>query len=249
MNRHRLAAHAASLSPVEAEVERAYAGALDFFGVTAMAKTSGPLLSMGASGQIGQSHVYASWKGVKYARRHVVPGNPQTTDQMLTRNVFSGLNSIFKLAPALVADVWSAFASGKPLTDRNAFIKENLANMRSEIDMLAFTFSGGARGGLPLVSATFTPGANKITVAGVTPTPPTGWVVTSVIGACIRDQDPHVMEFPVTTAGEDLATPYSFDLTGLTTAELYVCGAWIKWAKPDGSVAYSPATMGSATPT
>jgi hypothetical protein len=34
----------------------------------------------------------------------------------------------------------------------------------------------------------------------------------------------------------------------LTTAVLYVVGAWIQWAKPDGSVAYSVATMGTFTP-
>src|SRR5215467_10281648 len=51
-----------------------------------MARTTSPLLSLGASGSIGKSIVFGTWKGLSYARQYVVPQNPKTTAQTATRN-------------------------------------------------------------------------------------------------------------------------------------------------------------------
>lgn len=50
-----------------------------------MAKLTGPLMSLGASGQLGKTLVYADWKGIKYARQHVVPANPNSAAQQTQR--------------------------------------------------------------------------------------------------------------------------------------------------------------------
>jgi len=81
-----------------------------------MAKTTAPLLSMGASGQIGKSIVASKWKGRPYMRRHVVPANPQPAPQSSTRDIFNTLGQIYKRAPALFTDPWSLFATGQVLT-------------------------------------------------------------------------------------------------------------------------------------
>jgi len=50
-----------------------------------MAKVNGPLLSLGATGQIGKALVYSTWKGLNTVRQHVVPANPNSTAQATQR--------------------------------------------------------------------------------------------------------------------------------------------------------------------
>ena len=54
-----------------------------------MARVTGPLMSMEASGTIGQTLTFANWVGRQYVRRWTRPSNPQTADQMDQRNAFS----------------------------------------------------------------------------------------------------------------------------------------------------------------
>ena len=51
-----------------------------------MAKTTGPLFSLEASGTIGNTITYSRWKGRPYVRRRVIPVNPMTADQIKVRN-------------------------------------------------------------------------------------------------------------------------------------------------------------------
>ena len=88
-----------------------------------MATVTAPLLSFGARGQVGKAMVYSVWKGQPYVRQHVVGANPQSTEQSKTRNAFSWLNNVFKVAPADFRLAWTAAAKGQILTDRNLFWK------------------------------------------------------------------------------------------------------------------------------
>ena len=54
-----------------------------------MARVTGPLMSMEASGTIGKTLTFANWVGRQYVRRWTRPSNPQTADQMTQRNAFS----------------------------------------------------------------------------------------------------------------------------------------------------------------
>jgi hypothetical protein len=51
-----------------------------------MAKTTGPLFSLEASGTVGKTVTYSHWKGRPYVRRRVIPLNPFETDQVAARN-------------------------------------------------------------------------------------------------------------------------------------------------------------------
>lgn len=213
-----------------------------------MAKVTAPLLSFGASGSLAKSLVYSKWKGRPYTRRHVIPANPQSTAQTLTRNAFASAGQIWKIGGPLLRAPWDRFAVGQVLTGRNKFMGNYVSENRGETDLLSWNMSPGAKGGLPLVSVVASsPGVNDILLTCVTPTPPTGWTVTSTIGVVIRDQDPQTGILYTTSEDEDIGGLLPL-LPSLTTAVLYVCGAWIKWAKPDGSVAYSVASMTSFTP-
>lgn len=54
-----------------------------------MARVTGPLMSMEASGTIGKTLTFANWVGRQYVRRWTRPANPQTQGQMDQRNAFS----------------------------------------------------------------------------------------------------------------------------------------------------------------
>lgn len=46
-----------------------------------MAKVTGPLFSMSASGKIGDAMVFFGWKGINVVRGFVIPANPQSAAQ------------------------------------------------------------------------------------------------------------------------------------------------------------------------
>lgn len=214
-----------------------------------MAKTTAPLLSFDARGQIGKTQVYGSWKGRSYARRHVIPANPQSTEQTITRNAFAFLQSVYKQAPALATDPWEAYAKGAVMTARNAFTKFNLPVLRGEADLNNMVLSPGAKGGPPPASATPTPGVGQVSIAVAAPAVlPQGWTIYSAIAAVIRDQDPDSGVLFDITAGEDLTSTYAIVLTDLG-AHLYQYRAWLKWNRPDGTFAYSPSIGGTTTTT
>jgi len=214
-----------------------------------MAKTTAPLLSFDASGQIAKTQVYSRWKGRSYTRRHVIPNNPQTSEQMLTRDVFSFLQNVYKYLPTLGIEPWEAYARGKVMTPRNAFSKSNIASIRSETDLDLLTLSPGALGGPPAASVTPTPGSGTLSLAITAPSNlPTGWTIYSAVGIAILDQDPHAPTSYVIKAGEDLTSAYVVALSGLT-AGVTQYRVWLKWTRPDGSIAYSPDIGGQSTVT
>lgn len=51
-----------------------------------MAKVSGPLMSMDASGGFGGTLVFGKWKGRPTVRQLVIPANPQSAGQTVARN-------------------------------------------------------------------------------------------------------------------------------------------------------------------
>lgn len=51
-----------------------------------MAKTTGPLFSLEASGTVGHTVTYSTWKGRPYVRRRVIPLNPYEAVQVQNRN-------------------------------------------------------------------------------------------------------------------------------------------------------------------
>jgi len=214
-----------------------------------MAKITGPFMGLGASGSLAKTLVASKWKGRPYMRQHVIPANPKSVAQGLTRNSFSSAAAIWKVGGPLLRAPWDRFAVGQVLTGRNKFQGNFVTENRGETDLLSWNISPGAKGGLPpLTIVASSPGVNDINLALTNPSPPTGWTLTAAQGFAIRDQDPQTGILYGTVEDEDLAAANVL-LPALTTAVLYVCGAWLKWAKPDASVAYSTALMTTFTPT
>lgn len=70
-----------------------------------MAKLKAPLLSLGASQQIGKSLVFFAWKGLNVVREYVVPANPRTDPQTTQRDLLSAAVTAVHNAQA-----WAAHA-------------------------------------------------------------------------------------------------------------------------------------------
>lgn len=216
-----------------------------------MAKITGPLLSMGASGQIGRSQVYSRWKGRPYVRQHVIPANPKSAEQSKTRGVFTFLNDLWRTAPADFQAPWTAFAQGKVLTNRNAFLGKNIAFLRPkgevELDTLEGMFlSPGAKGGLsfPITIATGGGAAGTMSVTASDPAPlPAGWSVVAMVAAAILEQDPQAPSSAAVKVMTDLASPWSITLTGLTPGQSYAVGGWFVFQRSANvlDLAYGPA--------
>lgn len=213
-----------------------------------MAKTTAPLLSFDARGQIAKTQVYASWRGRSYVRRHVIPANPNTADQQLTRNAFTWLQSVYKFMPSLASAPWEAYVTGKPLTARNAYTKFNLPDLRSAVDLTTLVGSPGVLGGIPAATLTVTGGVATVTVAATAPTDiPTGWTLDGLVAAVIADQDPQSgIDFTM-QAAEDLTVAYSIPFT--VVAGDYAGLGWLRWTRPDGRKAYSPSVTDIVTAT
>lgn len=206
-----------------------------------MAKLTGPLLSFGAKGSIGKTLVASKWRGVPYARQYVVPSNPQTTAQMVTRRTFALLREMWKLAPSALLDTWNAFAQGRPFTGMNKEVGENVRVLNNAVDMTDYIASPGSGGGLAPVSFAAVTGsvAGTVDVSFVVPATPTGWTLTKAVAIAFKNQAPDgIFEAPI-VAGEDASAPYAFTLSGLPAGEECVCCGWLVWTKPDGKLAYS----------
>lgn len=79
-----------------------------------MAKLKAPLLSLGASGQIGKALVFFPWKGLDVVRQHVVPANPQTALQTTQRGYLANAVERIHTAQARATNAFSE-------TDKSAY--------------------------------------------------------------------------------------------------------------------------------
>jgi len=65
-----------------------------------MAKVTGPLFSVSASGKIADSMVFFGWKGVNVVRGFVIPSNPQSAGQGDQRIIIGGTGkAVGKIQP------------------------------------------------------------------------------------------------------------------------------------------------------
>ena len=214
-----------------------------------MARLTAPLLSLAASGTIGNAITYSSWKGIPYARTRVIPANPKSADQQEVRGVFSTRSEMWKRMPQLARDPWQNDIKGLPLTARNRHIQENVGVLKGEADMNNLVMSVAQGQAVPPEGASFTPGSGSITTAATAPTAPVGYTLTSMVVAVCKDGDPSPVLTVTTIAEEDAETPYSVELTTLDTVA-YQCAIWCKWTRDsDSKIFYSTASRGQATPT
>ena len=91
-----------------------------------MAKVTGPLMSMTASGTLGDAIVFSTWKGRPYVRQHVKPANPKSAGQIAIRAVFAGSVAIYKSLNAITQATWIALGASMSITALNAFVQTSI---------------------------------------------------------------------------------------------------------------------------
>lgn len=212
-----------------------------------MAKITAPLLSLSARGQIGETLVFSDWKGRAYARRYSIPANPNTTSQQTTRSMFSFLNKLWPYMPAASIGAWDLYAQNSQITERNAFVKQNLPQMRGETDLALMTISPSAGGGIIAGGATFATASSAIEVAMTAPALPSGWTIVTAQSVAVENIDPYSGDIPDIGSGADATDPYEPDITGLKPNTEYLVGAWFEYLKPNGAAAYGVNITGLIT--
>lgn len=107
-----------------------------------MAKTTGPLMSLAASGSVAGTIVFSSWKGRSYVRQLVRPSNPQTGPQMGNRAMMRFLSRTWAYNVLNTVAYWATVAARTSISPFNAFV--------------AASQSAFARGGMPTQDPTAT---------------------------------------------------------------------------------------------
>lgn len=213
-----------------------------------MAKLTGPLLSIGARGQIGKTMVTSSWKGINYARQYTIPANPRTSAQTATRSVFAWLSNAYRMMGSLALAPWSAAVVGRPLTPRNKLFQENIPLLRGEADIANFSGSSGAHSGLPANTMTASDDTGQvIEVVFDNPEAPTGWTLQSVVAVALIDQDPSGGFTGTFVEGEEDTTPWTTVSLDVGVPGDYMVTGWPTWEKPDGTIAYGAALTDTVT--
>jgi hypothetical protein len=106
-----------------------------------MAKVTGPLMSISASGSFAKTLVFASWKGVDYVRQHVIPTYSNTQEQQNVRAIVKDASEAWKAGAtvgAIVIDAayklaYNTAAIGMAMSGFNLFIKETM-DLNSGVD-------------------------------------------------------------------------------------------------------------------
>lgn len=224
-----------------------------------MAKLDGPLLSLGARGQIAKAMVTSNWRGISYARKYVIPTNPKTAAQTTTRNTFSSLDDQFKRMLTNAQAPFVAAAKGRPYTARNSFLQHNIPALRGDSDLTDYIASPGVNGGLPGLNWTAAGGTSsgEIDVSLDFGEGPIDWEATDVIFTALPDRDPvnlmttFVDETKEAGPGATWTPPHtvSFTFTGLSAGSDYAVSGFLVWTRADGTIAYGPSNTSIVTAT
>lgn len=139
-----------------------------------MVKTTAPLLSLAASGTIGDAITFAQWKGRPYARVRVDPANPRSAAQVTMRAMMGFISQGWAAIPAWGQDNWTAPAAAENIPPFNFYIKENLQrwpNFQPPSMIYPATDAGPCA---VLAGETATPGQQHITVSATCGGAPAG---------------------------------------------------------------------------
>jgi hypothetical protein len=91
-----------------------------------MAKVTGPLMSISASGTFGGTLVFAEWNGRPYVRKHIIPPNPKSAMQTGVRAMWKFLSKYWHTIAALTQATWASIADPQKISNFNAYMQANM---------------------------------------------------------------------------------------------------------------------------
>lgn len=196
-----------------------------------MARLTGPLFSLGASGTIADTLTYAAWKGIPYVRTRVIPANPNSVAQQEVRGVFSTLNNMWKRMGVQARLPFQNAVRGVAMTDRNKHIQENVAALVDDPDMDDLVMSVATGQAIIPINVTAVDGTNgRVACFAEAPPAPVGYTLSYIVGVAVREGDPSPALSPTCYEASDAAAPYAFDIFCLEDVEFQV-GIFARWIR------------------
>lgn len=97
-----------------------------------MARVQAPLLSLSASGTIGDAITFSTWKGRPYVRTRVIPANPRSGLQVGMRSGIAGAPRIWNTS-LNAADrlAWGAAVGAEAISGFNLFCRAGQKSLRN----------------------------------------------------------------------------------------------------------------------
>ena len=114
-----------------------------------MARVTGPLMSLDASGSIGKAITFAKWRGRNYVRRLVVPSNPKSALQVAMRASLRFITQSWAALSVANQNQWADLAATDNITLMNASVRMNQQRNRQGDGVVSY----------PTVAAGTTPDA------------------------------------------------------------------------------------------
>ena len=113
-----------------------------------MARVKGPLFSLDASGSLAKTVTYSKWKGRNYTRQHVIPQNPQSTNQVNVRVAWDLIVKYWQANVGTLQAPWDAFAVQFQMSGFNQFISRGMDAYVAQLGT-STTASSVSQGGDP----------------------------------------------------------------------------------------------------
>lgn len=89
------------------------------------------MMSLDASGTIGQAATFSKWKGRNYVRSRVVPHNPKSAGQIGVRACFKFLAQNWAAIASGTKATWLILAKALVISTFNAYVRGNQARWRN----------------------------------------------------------------------------------------------------------------------
>lgn len=91
-----------------------------------MVKVYGPMMSLDASGTLGDAITFSKWKGRNYVRERVIPSNPKSGAQVGRRAMFTFLTQHWAALSASEQATWQDLAEELVASRFNAYLSLNM---------------------------------------------------------------------------------------------------------------------------
>ena len=177
-----------------------------------MAKVTGPLMSLSASGSVANTLVFSIWKGRPYVRELVKPSNPQTEAQAAVRSILALVATACKAVLTVNKDtlrVGSAFYARTLATTPTGQSWNSHLNKQAWSYQVAITDGYGALDGTE--TGYFEAAAESIGMADYSPSFPNGTAFSKGNQLFALAYLDHVVNTSATFA--DMAAPQEAEVT------------------------------------
>lgn len=96
-----------------------------------MVKVFAPVLSLDASGTLGDAITFSKWKGRHYARERIIPSNPKSGLQVGFRSMFKFLSQNWAGLSGVEQATFDDLADSMAISAFNAYLRNNQARWKN----------------------------------------------------------------------------------------------------------------------